>query len=76
MSTSTTVQSVVFERAKGWSVESSRKWLTEHDFKTNYKNKGVDVKPTQLRWRQTAPTFRDYRTKKLEDGILLILGIH
>jgi len=73
----TTVQSVVFEREKGWTVASSRKWLIEHDYKTNFGQKGVDIKPTQLRWRQKDPQlFKNYVTKKLDGGILLILGVH
>ena len=70
------LQSVVFERDKGWTVESSKKWVSQHDYKTSFPGKpGPDIKPMQIRYRQTPPNFSNYATKKLPGGILLIFGL-
>ncbi len=70
------LQSVVFERDKGWTVQSSKAWLREHDYKTSFPGKpGPDIKATQIRYRQTPPNFTNYATKKLPGGILLVFGL-
>jgi len=70
----TEVQSVVFDRPQ-WNLERARKWITEHNYKVNFKGKPPDVKATQLRFRQTYPGYPSYRTKKLGDGIMLVFGL-
>lgn len=68
------VQSVVFPRDK-YNLTQAKKWLKDNNYKVTYRNKPVDKTKTQFRFRQTAPSKYDsYVTKKLNNGILLILG--
>ena len=71
----TVVQSVVFMRDKGWTVSKAKEWLTRNGYKTSFHGKGVDVKPNQLRFRQKPVIYDNYITKKLNGGILLVMGV-
>ncbi len=75
MSASTTVQSVVFPRDK-FSLSEAKKWVTDNGYKTSFHGKPVDIKPTQYRFRQAPVMFKNYVTKKLSNGVLLVLGVH
>ena len=70
------VQSVVFMISDGWTHKKAVKWLKAHNFKTTFYGKQVDRSVTnELRYRQAAPSrFKKYITKKLENGIMLIIG--
>lgn len=70
----TTLQSIVFDRKK-YTLKQSQDWITTHGHKLSFYGKGVDIKPTQYRYRQSAPKFNKYVSKKIDDGILFILGI-
>ena len=68
------LQSVVFEKNK-WNQKKAQEWLKKNNFKTSFYGKPVDIKETQLRYRQTAPSrYKNYITEKLDNGVLLILG--
>ncbi len=71
---STEVQSVVFERSK-WSLEGAKSWIREHDYKTSFHGKPVDIKRTQYRFRQQPVNYPTYRTKRLGEGVMLVLGV-
>lgn len=75
MSRPTTVQSVIIPRDK-FSLAQAKAWIVENDYKTSFRGKGVDIKPNFWRFRQTPPSFKDYRTKRIGHGIMLILGVH
>jgi len=76
------VQSVIFKRDKKytvlkgqpkmeWTPYLASRWLLQH----GYKVKKVDVKPTQIRFRQLSPKkFTSYITRKKKPGILLVIG--
>ncbi len=68
------VQSVVFMRDRGWTVNKAKSWLREHDYRTNFHGKRVDIKPNQLRFRQKPVMYSRYTTQKLDNGVLLIIG--
>ena len=70
------VQSVVFMINEGWTHRKATKWLKAHGFKISFYGKQVDRSVTnELRYRQAAPSkFSKYITKKLENGIMLIIG--
>ena len=71
---STEVQSIVFERSK-WSLEGAKSWIRKNNYKISFHGKPVDIKRTQYRFRQTAPNYPNYVSKKLGDGVMLVLGV-
>lgn len=67
------VQSVLFYKIAGWTVASSRKWVTDHDYFTD----GLDETETQFRWRQYDQDKNkfNYRSQVIKpNSIALILG--
>tara|TARA_R110000851_G_scaffold153199_1_gene295167 strand:- start:605 stop:829 length:225 start_codon:yes stop_codon:yes gene_type:complete len=67
-------QSVVFPKDK-WTLTKAQKWLRDNNYKETYRNKKVDITPTQLRFRQTPPSkYKSYTSKKLKNGVILVLG--
>jgi hypothetical protein len=69
------LQSVVFDKKK-WTQAKAEAWLRDNGYKTSFYGKKVDERPTQWRYRQTAPSrYRNYVSKKLPNNVLLVLGI-
>jgi CheY-like chemotaxis protein len=65
----TIVQSVVFD--KFFKPNEAKKWLKHYEFKSG----DMDKKPNTLRFRQHPPEhFKNYWTKKLINGVSLVLG--
>lgn len=65
------IQSIIFNKEK-YSIERARYWLFINDLK--YYGK-VDIKKNTYRFRQTNPNkYRHFRTKKISNGITLVLG--
>jgi hypothetical protein len=65
------VQSVVFSRPK-WRSAEARAWLKKHGFLSDGK---LDMKPTQLRYRQRPPSrYKRFVSKRGGPGILLVVG--
>jgi len=54
------VQSVLFYKAAGWTKESSKKWIVEHD----YKSDGLDETDTLFRYRQVDPDDKKFRYRQ------------
>jgi hypothetical protein len=69
------IQSILFERSI-WNLKNAKIWLLKHNYKTNFYGKQVDITPNYFRFRQTAPKYATYKTKSLNNGIILILGKH
>lgn len=68
------IQSVVFPRPQ-WSLAQANKYIDDHGYKKKFYSKPVEVHPTQYRYRQQARHhFKNYTTKKLKNGVLLIVG--
>jgi hypothetical protein len=66
------VQSVVFDKDM-FTVAQAKAWLKKH----KYKYGKVDKKANTLRFRQQDPeTYSKYRTKRISDGILFVLGFN
>jgi hypothetical protein len=64
------VQSVVFAK-KDWTIPRARKWLHDHGFICPK----VDIEANTIRFRQVDPKmFSGFFTKKLGDGIELVIG--
>jgi len=65
------VQSVVFEKDK-WTVDKAKKWLTQN----NFYNDDIDIKPTQIRFRQFNPDdLKNYHyiSKPIKDKHILLI---
>jgi hypothetical protein len=63
------IQTVLFDKTK-WDVRKSRKWLKDHNYISNGK---LDRRGSYLRYRQSQPDSNGrYRSKKLENGIILV----
>lgn len=68
----TAVQTVLFPR-KEWSPARAMSWLRKHNFKFNK----IHTTENYLRFRQLDPIAfqpKEYITKKLDNGVLLIIG--
>ena len=69
------VHSILFDKDYFTESEAER-WLRDHKYKTSYYGKGVDETKDYYRYRQKSPKkFKDFRTKKITDGILFVFGI-
>ncbi len=75
MLASTTIQSVIVPRNK-FSLSQAKSWISENGYKTSFRGKGVDIKPNFWRFRQAPASFKNYVTKRLSNGVQLILGVH
>lgn len=68
------VQSVLFDR-KYWDIQTASEWLREHDLKSHFDGKKVDVTNNYFRFRQHTPMKKlRYRTIKTKDHISFIVG--
>lgn len=66
------IQSVIFKK-KAWSPGQAILWLYKHDLKFNK----IDEKEKTYRFRQQDPSnFNHYVTKKLKNGIDLVIGYY
>lgn len=66
------IQAIVFLTTDGWTPDKARYYLKKHNY---HPIKKMHKKKTELRYRLQDPTTFDYyKTKKLNDGILLVLG--
>lgn len=68
-----TIQSILFDKSK-WTLEDAYNWLIEHDYKTDFHGKPVDITSKHYRFRQEEPR-KEYRyiTKNIGDGIEFII---
>lgn len=66
------IQSVIFPK-ESFKVGESRKWLKKNDFIWNGK---VDreYRENYFSFRQTEPLYKRYISKKLPNGVILIIG--
>lgn len=65
------IQSVIFDK-KIWNTENSLEWLKSYHI---IPLKKVHVTKNFLRFRIREPKYKHYVTKKLNNGIEIILGI-
>lgn len=66
------VQSIVFLKKNDWTVAKAKKWLKDRKFKVP----SPDITEHTFRFRQIDPeNFTEFRTKRLNGGILLIFGL-
>ncbi len=65
------LHSVVFLKDKGWNSNKAREWLKKHDYKPI---KRVHKTENTLRYRLRPPKFKRYITKKIKNGINLVIG--
>lgn len=66
------VQSVVFLKKNDWTVVKAKKWLKDKKFKVS----SPDITEHTFRFRQINPeNFTEFKTRRLNGGILLIFGI-
>jgi len=66
------IQSIVFLKKDDWTVAKAKKWLKERRFKSP----SPDITEHTLRFRQINPeNFTEFKTRRLNGGILLIFGI-
>lgn len=68
-----TLQSIVFMTTDGWTASRARQWLRQHN-KTPIKQ--VHKKGKELRYRISQPTYKKYYTKKIEKGVMYVIGIN
>lgn len=72
----THVQSVILSKDKYKTREQADKEIKKLGFKTKFYSKGVDETSQSWRYRQASPKrFSEYKTKKVNDSISLVLGI-
>jgi DNA adenine methylase len=73
----TEVQTVILSKDKFKTLADARKWVKEHDFKTEHGGKGPDETEDSWRFRQRDPgDFKDgsFRTIALTDGVKAVIG--
>lgn len=69
--TKSSVQSVLFSRKK-FTPDKARRWLRKHK---KVPIKRVDKTEKYLRYRLIEPTFKEYRTDRIADGVMFVYGI-
>lgn len=57
-----------------YSLAESKEWLIHHGLKTTYQGKEERETKRYHRFRQSLPNYLKYKTKKLPNGVELILG--
>lgn len=68
------VQSVIFPKSK-FTQAQAESWLKNHEFKTHFRKKGVEITSDFYRYRQKDPhQFRRFRTLTLNNSVELIIG--
>ena len=70
----TEVQSVIIPRST-FTLAKAKKWIKKNGYKESFYRKKVDITKDFYRFRQTAPKYKKYRNKKLDNGVMLVLGI-
>jgi hypothetical protein len=66
------IQSIVFLKKDDWTTAKAKKWLKDRKFKTP----SPDITEHTLRFRQIDPSkYKEFKTRKLSNGILLIFGL-
>ena len=70
----TKVQSVIVPK-KDFNLRQAKKWIKDNKYKLTFYKKKVDITKEFYRFRQTAPKYKKYRTKKLNNGVMLVLGV-
>jgi hypothetical protein len=63
------IQSIIFAKDK-FTLRRAVNWLRRNGFRTE-----VDEKPKTYRFRQRPPNYRQYFTKKINNGISLVFGV-
>lgn len=67
------VQSVLFPLDK-FNMREAKKWIREHGYKDHYYRKQPEILDKYIRFRQKKPDkSAKYKTKVLDNGILLVL---
>lgn len=69
------IQSVRFDKSK-YTIKQGHDWLKNHGLKL-LKNKKVDIAKNFYRFRIITPSyFKHFITKKIADGIEIVIGFH
>ena len=68
---SSKLQSIHFEKSK-FTVEEAKKYLRDNGYKPI---KDLHIEGNYIKSRLRVPHFKSYRSKKLDNGIILIYGI-
>ena len=69
------IQSILFNKNK-WTIPKAKEWLKDNKFVINYSD-GQSPRVTRyfLRFRQSSPKkYKNYITKDIPNGILIIVG--
>ena len=68
---SSDIQSVVFDKKYGWDNKKALKWLLKHNI---IPIKGEHIINNRIRYRIKEPIYSSYITKKISNGIDIIIG--